>query len=1141
MIGIALAVVTGIFISTSVVSALCDELTESEKQKQRDLQEELERYYQSAEEELGDVFRDVAQREEALAEEYEEQVLIAKKEFLQKKMDLRNAMIDQLLEKAQEQVTLKEKLRDEIGETITCLKKYQKEHSNTTLRQNALAQLERELGELKEKVFAYMVYLQKYRKQLEGMKKRSHLEPYLFSFTLPETWLYQGKLFSLPYGELERKGTIKINDFLGNDYTFDEEDFLKDYSPEQEVPLMVGRYDKKQFAYSLSAKKGMFKQVVTQNPRLGITGKVVAVTSKGGYQISYEDCVEMTLWKSDLYNPARPPLIGAEIRVFPTQYRFDLSSYINVSERQSDACLQCNFQELPLVFTQDSWEELNTYLEENDFDSRDAEWKIAPLDESTVPNVEVVKLQLSTDLLLQARIVTEEGNKTDGKKGKSTSGRQYFLFEKRLDLDQCIRPEDIYLPLDSSLTVVLQEEMDDLSEEIRESLETMNQLVLTVFSEFKLQLQIKQSQPGMEYFNQWAELTEKLFHYLQKGASTPLKVLSYEMEEKKYPKDASKCNVFLDNVEEIQQFFQSVAQKKEQQFTKKHKADKEAKMLPAREQEFFIETEEGEYLPSRFQRNGDVLTISGKEIESFFAQNKKILPLFAKEFPYPEIQQLRALEDFRSGKLANISLQAYALDGSNIQSQEIDFPRNAFFNPRLSEDPSQRQSVERILSQKEIFLLQGPPGTGKTTVIREIIRQTMTVNPHARILVVSQANVAVDNVLEGLMPYYSEKMLRLGNNHNVSAQIRPISFETKYHNYVKSMRAKEGKGQANPLLKQWLRLLGEENTINPEVGTLLFKSHRILGVTCVGLAKKNIGLERIVFDLVIIDEAGKALPAELLIPYNRAKKVVLIGDHKQLPPTIHPALLNDEKIEMSDRDIRQDSLFGESFFERCYGQAPDECKNMLTVQYRMPAVLGTLVSELFYQGKVTNGTGTEHKPSFYFPQNITLLDMSRVKEYGESKKGNESVHNPKEVEVLLRLLRDIRGKCGVEKRIAVITPYKKQYQNILLAMNRENMDKKALHIDVNTVDAFQGDEAEIVIFLTTRAHRPTRFFSDYRRINVALSRAKNELIVVGSLGYFYRYREEGAVLPQIANYFKKYGAVLPYENYLPLMAADNDK
>lgn len=254
---------------------------------------------------------------------------------------------------------------------------------------------------------------------------------------------------------------------------------------------------------------------------------------------------------------------------------------------------------------------------------------------------------------------------------------------------------------------------------------------------------------------------------------------------------------------------------------------------------------------------------------------------------------------------------------------------------------------------------------------------------------------------------------------------------------------------------------------HPALGSLLLKNVNLVGATCVGLENRSLGIDNMDFDLVIMDEAGKALPGELLIPYNRAHKVIIIGDHKQLPPTVDSAYFAISRQLDEDLDESKDDLFEKSLFQRMFEKCGDCNKAMLTTQYRMPAVVGTLISELFYEGKLSNTAGTEdNKPVLLVKdgdesrQNIIFISHSEP----EFSLPGKSVFNYHEIEFVKKLLSTI-DKIDRGLRIAIITPYKGQKGLLKKAIKQIDFTGDNEIIQPDTVDSFQGDEADVVIFL----------------------------------------------------------------------------
>ena len=1089
-----IAIAAGVTIGASILRCIFDELSSEEIDRQEKIQKkrsQADASYQkyksgleaSERSRIDQINQDEADRSAAMQRQYYFEMRAIVAEYC-----------DELISSAERQRDEKQALLHEIDDTIKSIKQAMKGQV-TMLRRNSLRCLLRELEEAREKVKAYSrLYLPRYIKNLESRKDRGDLEPpESFSFILPENYLYPGKLIYMAKKELLEGGTFQINSGESLKYKFSEKEFVEDVPNDSLIPVMCDNYLRApDNAYVLSARKGYFKHVIATNPKIGISATVTGYSERKQIILDYNGCVELRLPRGNLSNEKRFPPIGATIRVYPINWSYNLYYPVEVSERTSDSYLCFSFDDLPIVFSPSQWEEFEGTLKERDLLTSTGDWKIAPLNEMNISSVDEVKLQLDNEVCFSAKIVSDKE-------------RIYFSYNGILDNQYFVKPDDVFLGIDCVLNVYLDSDLGLIDSEAHNN---MANLVLMCLSEFKIQYQTKISHHGMQYFNKWAETTDKLITYLYKGKHTEVEIEDIRKTPRPYG-DVADYGLIVRNPDLLKEFVDSV-----------YEEAKKARMV-----EFFFELSPGIQCFVSIKGDGSVLYASeDAALMDEFLNDREIITLYQKSFPYAEVQQANALHQFRIGKLANPLLQSYALDGGNIQSNRT--PKNLqLFNKRIQEDSSQLMAIEDALAEKDIFLIQGPPGTGKTTVIREIILQVLMENPSTKILVVSQANVAVDNVLRGLLNRrdFTVDFVRCGHLEKIDPQIENHSFERIYNNYVDLIDEKTTQSPDNALYKKWRDFVFSEGQYNPTVGELILKSKPIIGATCVGLAQKRIGLDRVVYDLVIIDEAGKALPAEILIPYIRGKKVILIGDHMQLPPTVHPALLDPEKIEIDDRDLYEDELFNNSFFYRMFTAAPASNKRMLSTQYRMPALIGNLVSSLFYNNELNNGAGTDAKKPLYFDNNLTLINTDHPKYTEESEQG-KSVTNPGEADLVVDLLCKIKESVH-DARIAVITPYKGQKRTILRKMSESGKHVSLKGIDVNTVDAFQGDEAEIVIFCCTRTRRQTNFFKDPRRINVAFSRAKNELIIIGSLRYFDSY-DDASVLPRVAKYIRKHGGVI---------------
>jgi superfamily I DNA and/or RNA helicase len=450
---------------------------------------------------------------------------------------------------------------------------------------------------------------------------------------------------------------------------------------------------------------------------------------------------------------------------------------------------------------------------------------------------------------------------------------------------------------------------------------------------------------------------------------------------------------------------------------------------------------------------------------------------------------------------------------------------------------NQQDIIKKAFNEKNIFLVQGPPGTGKTTIIKEMIYQTIKQDKYSKILIVSQQNVAVDNVLDGVdreHRVWFEKeglsIVRVAPNENKIQydNIKEFTIEKwfdKYKeivkdNFIKLEQSKDDNNLSQKLYdfaNEWMNLIYKPDfrEIDNEIKELLISKHQILGATCVGLANKSLGLDLIEFDIVIIDEAGRATAPELLIPILRAKKVILIGDHNQLPPTIDRKLLqklesdNEEDLSFEDLEILK-----KSFFEELFEKVSDSNKAMLNEQFRMPEQIGNLISNLFYDNKLNNGH-IKDVNNFLDPETI----IRWVDVIGEHETDGTSSYNNLEIDKIINLLQTINKYLEnktLNKTVGIITPYSAQKRRI--RNETKNLDLSNIsNLKIDTVDSFQGEEADIIIYSTVKTYGNISFLIDKKRLNVAISRTKENLFFVGKKNFFYNAKTK----KDEVNLFKK--------------------
>ena len=545
-------------------------------------------------------------------------------------------------------------------------------------------------------------------------------------------------------------------------------------------------------------------------------------------------------------------------------------------------------------------------------------------------------------------------------------------------------------------------------------------------------------------------------------------------------------------------------------------------------------------------------------------------------------RQLDALDNIeRENYSCQYSLKEIVA-GVSIPTTDQLYGKIKYFNTKL--DSSQEAAVEKALHSESIAIIQGPPGTGKTNVVIEIIRQILKRNadypdlPEKKILLVSQSHPAVDKMLDDLIQQSSEKpnLIRVGRDEKLNDEIREefglnyvkdnwvdqvrsncktlaesyckeldvnfSEFESYYREYekkfvsnlesesineeiVKSFVSKTDtprKEKIRKILeiqKQWSERLPQCE----EVDLYIIKNTTIIAGTCTGFISNRV-LRDTTFDYVIVDEAAKATYPELAVSFAKAEKIILVGDHKQLPPVLDTDIIEENKDTLRKAD------FTEGLFEKLYNNFPEENKHRLSIQYRMHPVIGSLISKVFYENEIQNGTPKEARTTGIADYDdvaiewITTSKLSPIQRY-EKRVGNESnatYKNDSEIRIIKAKLHELDTSASRAIKVGVITAYRAQKSAIKDMVKQQNF--RNLHVEVDTVDAFQGGQKEIIIYSTVRssskAHR-IGFLKSEARLNVSLSRAQSLLIIVGDLDFLNNSQIHGNKFPEIIEYINQ--------------------
>lgn len=488
------------------------------------------------------------------------------------------------------------------------------------------------------------------------------------------------------------------------------------------------------------------------------------------------------------------------------------------------------------------------------------------------------------------------------------------------------------------------------------------------------------------------------------------------------------------------------------------------------------------------------------------------------------LDRVRDAKNNRLAKFRDISL--------GLKSPELGDPVNpdslSFFNSNLNDQ--QRKAVAMSLENKDIFLLHGPPGTGKTSVLVEIVRQAKARGE--TVLISAPSNAACDHLVEQLAATGNAtgngseqnkpiKVTRLGHPARVSLAVRDrtLSFQLVLHPYAKLLESNHAK--LDQLFKQRVRrrdrremtweekeaqnveidaLKAENKEIKAQIFNEVWNSTDIVIATHVVCGDAL--LESKKFDWVIIDEAGQGIEPATWIPITHvsaasgrvnAGRLVLAGDHEQLPPTI-----------LSRNQGRSSLAY--TLFERFHDVLPDASRLRLEVQYRMHEDIMRFSSEVFYEGALTAAPANKSHLLKDLPRvtahemtekPVIFIDTAGLGYDEEFEDGGSSRYNSGEAQVVIRQIKDLMAQGVAESEIAVISPYQAQVKWILQKMDDHGLG--GLDVEIDSVDSFQGREKEAVILSLVRSNLEgdLGFLKDVRRMNVAMTRAKRKLIVIG--------------------------------------------
>lgn len=433
-------------------------------------------------------------------------------------------------------------------------------------------------------------------------------------------------------------------------------------------------------------------------------------------------------------------------------------------------------------------------------------------------------------------------------------------------------------------------------------------------------------------------------------------------------------------------------------------------------------------------------------------------------------------------------------------------------------NPTQEKAVNEVLWAKDVAIVHGPPGTGKTTTLVEAINETLM--RESQVLVCAQSNMAVDWISEKLVDR-GVNVLRIGNPTRVNDKMLGFTYERRFEAHpdypqlwairkaIRELRKNRKKGSES-YHQKLERLKSRATELEIRINSELLGEARVIACTLVGSAHRL--LEGMKFGTLFIDEAAQALEAACWIPMRRASRVILAGDHCQLPPTVK-----------SIAALR--AGLGKTLMERIAENKP-EVVTLLKIQYRMNEEIMRFSSDWFYHGEVESAPQIKYRSILEDDSPVTWIDTSNEENQvtiegddvasGE-KRDDMNFHeqfvgesfgriNKAEADLTLLTLAEYLTQVGKRRvleesiDVGIISPYRAQVQYLKRLLKKYEFFKPYRRlISVNTVDGFQGQERDVILISLVRSNDEGQigFLKDLRRMNVAMTRARMKLIILG--------------------------------------------
>ena len=440
---------------------------------------------------------------------------------------------------------------------------------------------------------------------------------------------------------------------------------------------------------------------------------------------------------------------------------------------------------------------------------------------------------------------------------------------------------------------------------------------------------------------------------------------------------------------------------------------------------------------------------------------------------------------------------------------------------------SQEEAVNKVLGAKQVSIVHGPPGTGKTTTLVEAIYETL--HRENQVIVCAQSNTAVDCISEKLVDR-GIKVLRIGNPTRINDKMLSFTYERRFESHpdypelwsirkairdIQSNMRKKSREERDTIRNRLSRLKFRATELEVKIDMELFDEARVVACTLVGSANRVMMNRH--FTTLFIDEAAQALEAACWIAIGKAERVILAGDHHQLPPTI-------KCIEAERKGL------GRTLMQKI-AHAKPETVSLLKIQYRMHEDIMRFSSQWFYHNELESTPEVSGRGILRLDTPIVWFDTSECDFTENTREETMSRVNKQEAELLVEQLRFYIQKISKERVLeenidfGLISPYKAQVQYIRKLIKQDAFFKPLRRlITVHTVDGFQGQERDVILISLVRANEDGKigFLNDLRRMNVAITRARMKLMILGDASTLTRH----AFYKELYNYISQRGKII---------------